>query len=618
MGIAPEKIVSLPAAEDPNHTLLSAALNPGGDGRPDGWQMGLTAKAEFCGEASAWDPCGSGDGRAKSTPGANPETFDYHPFVLEVPIQCSSAGWEAADYEGKALRFIQAATAKALEREFWTGEKVPSNMSLQGGTPNDDDHVLNPGGWVAPEAVSPAAALILLSSALANCGVGAKGMIHAPSSVAEVWYQSYSLDNDGDGNLVTGARGDTVVVGSGYTGQGPYGQPDPLPGQVWVFATGPVAVLLDDAEVFPKSLAEALDRQTNTVVFRGERTAAAFHNGCCSFAVLVDTTASNIPLQQCVGPEPIPRSYDIEAGWTDFEGLGPTLLLGIPGGITPPPVSVSAQLSFAPPRGPIDGTPTSSDLPSSWENPGIPPLSDPTVTLPLAMVGPFIGNPVWLRFVVTDDRGCYTTAYAYFPIGLNATWDDPLNFYLAVSDLSFTLVTVPPGPAQDPIDWTTILAVIDEVGVCPPQPFSVPVSQACGEVWDVQGTFDLGVEPVDCDGTPSLPVSLTCPDPLPVAVQEAPSVALVATPAGVTCSPGTNGSVNIPAGARVVTAGIYPDSVGDPTWNTLGALQGTPIVQGQTVVLQAPPGFTLPELVLFLQVDSREGNNRTLSYTAYS
>jgi len=220
------------------------------------------------------------------------EPVEYAPFIIEVPYECSSFGFQAADYESRALRQIDAAKGKALEFEFWTGQKDPDNLNLVYGTPNDDDHVLNPGGAAAPIAVSPGLALVLLAQALSNCATGSRGMIHATTGLAERWGQLGQIHPDGN-LLVTKARCDVVVSGAGYPGTGPIGQPPPGPNEVWAYATGMVAVRLGEVMLIPESFEEAFDRRTNTVTYRGEVTASAVYDGCCSFAVLVDVCGTD-------------------------------------------------------------------------------------------------------------------------------------------------------------------------------------------------------------------------------------------------------------------------------------------------------------------------------------
>jgi len=230
------------------------------------------------------------------------EDVFYDPFQVEVPYRCSSWGWQATEYERRALEQLELGKSKAVEAEYWTGGKNPSNPSLVRATPNDDDHILNPGGFAAPVAVSPGIALILFAQALANCGTGSRGYIHATPALVERWLNLTAIASvpisgelgdladfiTGDRVLLTPARCDVVVSGSGYPGTGPIGQPPPGTNEVWAYATGPVQVRIGESELVPGTIEEALDRATNTVIYRGECTAAVTDDLCCRFAILVD------------------------------------------------------------------------------------------------------------------------------------------------------------------------------------------------------------------------------------------------------------------------------------------------------------------------------------------
>ena len=219
--------------------------------------------------------------------------LQYQPFVVEVPYTCSSWGFEANDYRGKALRQLAAGTGKAIEREFWTGELNLANINLRYWTPAAN--IVNPGGWAAPVAVNPALGLALLEQALGVCSTGSRGMIHTPPVVAERLAQWYLIDDDpacdeGECRMLTRSRGDIVIVGSGYDRTvGPFAAANELADtEAWIYATGMVDIRLGEPMIYPETMAEALDRATNTVTYRGERTAAVNPDGCCMFAVLVD------------------------------------------------------------------------------------------------------------------------------------------------------------------------------------------------------------------------------------------------------------------------------------------------------------------------------------------
>jgi hypothetical protein len=217
-----------------------------------------------------------------------------HPYTVEVPYTCSSWGFSVNDYEGKAARQLQAGLSKAIEEEFWTGANAPSNPNLTYWTPNDDQHIVNPGGAAAPVAVNVSIGIALLEQALASCGHGGRGMIHASPIITSRSAGLYLIDDDDTNEgriLTTRSRGDIIIAGAGYQLNGPFGQPDPGTNQGWMFATGMVDVWLGAPRIYPEEFAHALDRATNTVTFRGEQTAVATHDACCTFAVLVDYSA---------------------------------------------------------------------------------------------------------------------------------------------------------------------------------------------------------------------------------------------------------------------------------------------------------------------------------------
>jgi hypothetical protein len=191
------------------------------------------------------------------------------------------------------LRQLAAGTGKAIEREFWTGELNLANINLRYWTPAAN--IVNPGGWAAPVAVNPALGLALLEQALGVCSTGSRGMIHTPPVVAERLAQWYLIDDDpacdeGECRMLTRSRGDIVIVGSGYDRTvGPFAAANELADtEAWIYATGMVDIRLGEPMIYPETMAEALDRATNTVTYRGERTAAVNPDGCCMFAVLVD------------------------------------------------------------------------------------------------------------------------------------------------------------------------------------------------------------------------------------------------------------------------------------------------------------------------------------------
>ncbi len=88
-----------------------------------------------------------------------------------------------------------------------------------------------------------------------------------------------------------------MIADAGYDGSSPYGAAAE-DGSQWAYATGIPVVRLGPVAVYPDSLAEAINRSTNTVEYRAERLAAVGWDGCCHLAA------------------------ELNLGWADIGGLG--------------------------------------------------------------------------------------------------------------------------------------------------------------------------------------------------------------------------------------------------------------------------------------------------------
>jgi hypothetical protein len=257
---------------------------------PVEWELGFWFFPETFLDPHTWDPTCPGNTTQKSDPQTNPGVVSYLPYMIEVPFQCSDAGFLANDYAGRARRGAEAATSKALENEFWNGTLMPGNPSLKSvcgaATANEFHGVINPGS-----AVTPARGLELLCRQIAQCAGGGRGYLHAPVDLAIRWTNELWVDKDKNGRLITRARENVIVAGGGYDGTGPSGATAPTGEQVYAFATtGPVITRLGEIEVIPgeDDMKEALDRATGQVVYRAERTASAVWDTVGCWAVLID------------------------------------------------------------------------------------------------------------------------------------------------------------------------------------------------------------------------------------------------------------------------------------------------------------------------------------------
>lgn len=217
----------------------------------------------------------------------NEDIIEVDPIAIVTTFTCSSFGFEAIDYKGRAQRQNDLATPAALELEFWDGaialaNTAPNNYLTKSGAAT----ILNP---TLGTAVSITEGLSLLQDGLRD-GLGGQGMIHCvpgatPSLINVRRVGKFMLDEFDN----------IVVPGVGYSGNGPIGaeHATPAAGTCWMFATDLVMTRVQkEARVFPDSMAEALDRgqdgNPNTVTFRAQRLAMAYFDGFRQYAVLVN------------------------------------------------------------------------------------------------------------------------------------------------------------------------------------------------------------------------------------------------------------------------------------------------------------------------------------------
>jgi hypothetical protein len=328
--LAPYIVVDPPMPTAPMHSLVASAVQI--DDGEDRWEMGFSFWPLNCVTAAAWYPgCetdptvsndqtvigpASGGGIDKSTAPTNNPVQLYIPATYETAFNCDSTGFSDINYADRARQQIDSATSNALEFEFWTGTLIPENYNLvadcpataagaYGGIVNS----MTAGLW---NAVRPQDGLAMLVGALAQCGPGSPGMIHATAEVVEIWAEGLALIVNGP-RLISRSRGNVIVSGGGYPGTGPSGlatqnygsgagsaasQASPGPGYAWAYATDMVYTRIGDIQVIPDTLGEAFVRsttggRTNTIEFRGERQAAAYCGSCCTYGVLIQTSDDN-------------------------------------------------------------------------------------------------------------------------------------------------------------------------------------------------------------------------------------------------------------------------------------------------------------------------------------
>lgn len=252
------------------------------------WEDGFSFRREGCAEGGAiLAGCTPGSHDASLTNSG--DTVEYQPFLVFGRDRCSTFGFEAADYQGRARRQLGAVRSHQIEAELWNGAIARSatpdlpNRYLAHASSN----VVN----ASATSLSPADALACLEEGLSFCGEGTRGMIHATRQIVTEWAAANLLRREG-GYLLT--HTDTIVVaGTGYSGDGPHQDAGSAPiaaanGSIWAYATDMIYLRLGEVKVIPGDFAQAINRAENHVEYRAEQLVAAYWDGCCHLAVEID------------------------------------------------------------------------------------------------------------------------------------------------------------------------------------------------------------------------------------------------------------------------------------------------------------------------------------------
>lgn len=225
---------------------------------------------------------------SNTTGGVGPYTnlgsVQVFPYLIVANDFCSSFGYEARDFKGRALRLLENAQHQALEREFWTGalaqaKGYPNNYLTNGSAPNFAD-------LTAGTPVSVARGQQLLQDYLSSNGFGGQGMIHCQPQTTPSLLNARRV-----GGLLLDIFDNIIVPGTGYPGT-----TSSIAGSATntavMFATDLVMCRVEsEGQVYPDSFQEALDRGEggfpNRIDFRAEKFGCAYWDGAIQAGVRV-------------------------------------------------------------------------------------------------------------------------------------------------------------------------------------------------------------------------------------------------------------------------------------------------------------------------------------------
>jgi hypothetical protein len=279
---------------DPNHSGLFSIVKPenhSATANDERWVRGYSQ--EFDAEPKAIRNLDVTDNTAIEVYATadKPDRFiELDPFFIEVEDLDSTFGILGQDRYARVLKQLDAASQKAVEKELWDGEiAVAESLSNPYLTKAASVTKINSG-----TAMSAALALAAIEHDARNISpTGEQPIIHMTADVASVLGTKLQFDKDND--VIVTRLGTKVVIGAGYSGNGPVGDAGAAATitNKWIYATGAMAVHLGNPEVVNGSLAQGYDvsGNANDMRIKAFRTASALFDTSIHLAARVDLSA---------------------------------------------------------------------------------------------------------------------------------------------------------------------------------------------------------------------------------------------------------------------------------------------------------------------------------------
>jgi hypothetical protein len=217
---------------------------------------------------------------------------EIKPFFIEIDETRSTLGFLGIDRIERLKRQMEGATQHAMEHELWQGTVRKGETHDNKALSDASATILNGG-----TALSPRRALALLEHSIGTAShFGEQGVIHMTRDVASLIASNSNmlLHDEGKDHLQT-FGGTPVIVGSGYSGNGPTGATGATSSATnkWIYATGTVKTYVGDVDVVNDNLAQAYDvsGNANDMRLKAIRPAAVYFDTSIHLAVRVDLTA---------------------------------------------------------------------------------------------------------------------------------------------------------------------------------------------------------------------------------------------------------------------------------------------------------------------------------------
>lgn len=212
--------------------------------------------------------------------------LEYQPFFIDVEDFASTFGILGEDRFARVVKELEAVSQKALEFEYAEGKAAQADATT-------NFYLSKAAAAVVPQAgaFAPQIALMYLEQAIAGSPTGENGVIHMTRDIASILGSRLIYkkgDGDTPGSVVT-RLGTPVVIGSGYTGNGPIGATGAAASATnkWIYATGTVDVHLGKIEIVNEDLGQGVDATINNMRIKAFRPAAVLSDPSMHFAMRV-------------------------------------------------------------------------------------------------------------------------------------------------------------------------------------------------------------------------------------------------------------------------------------------------------------------------------------------
>jgi hypothetical protein len=294
MAFSKTGVVSAPAIV-PSAFGLLAAVKPENAPGEDQWIRGFAQEWETTVQnLKNWDNTDSTSGSVVSA-GVINYYDDIKPFFIELEETRSGLSFNAIDRLARLTRQLEGMTQKAIEAELWDGV-------VRKGEAHDNKALSATGTALVASGVAQKASLALaqLEAEMASLSnAGENGVIHMTRDVAALLSSTGQIFQHGDAvaHLQT-VSGTPVIIGSGYSGNGPTGATGAAASSTnkWIYGTGTLKVYLGEVDVVNDNLAQAYDvsGNVNDMRIKAIRPAAVYFDTSIHLAARVDLSVSAI------------------------------------------------------------------------------------------------------------------------------------------------------------------------------------------------------------------------------------------------------------------------------------------------------------------------------------